>query len=271
MIKAVVIGAAGRMGNRLVHAVCQAEGIVLSGGIERKGHPAIGRDIGEINGLEALGVPLADELASVIDNCDVVIDFTAPAVSLKSLELASAKKKAIVIGTTGFTDSDKEKIRKTAAGTRCVLAPNMSVGVNLMFRLVEDVTKIIGEEYDIEMIEAHHRLKKDAPSGTAVKLAEIIADALKRDLNKVGVFGRKGMIGERKKEEIGIQTIRGGDIVGEHTVIFFGAGERIEITHKAHSRDNFARGAVKAALWIVGQKPGLYDMQDVLGLRKRRD
>lgn len=271
MIKAIVIGAAGRMGHMIINAINQAEGIELSGGTEQKGHPAVGKDIGEINGLETLGIPVSEDLQSIVDRCDVIIDFTAPRVSINNLKVASENNKAIVIGTTGFSDEEKGEIRKTAKTARCVLAPNMSVGVNLMFKLVEEMTEIIGKDYDIELIEAHHRLKKDAPSGTAVKLAEIIADVLKRDLDKVGVFGRKGMIGERSDEEIGIQTIRGGDVVGEHTVMYLGGGERIEITHKAHSRDNFARGAVRAALWIVGQEPGLYDMLDVLGLKKRRD
>lgn len=271
MIKAIVVGAAGRMGNRIIHAISEAEGIELFGGTEAKGHSSVGRDIGEVNGLGRLGIPIADNLSVAAKGCDVIIDFTAPKVSLLSLKTAAEHKKAIVIGTTGFSKKEKDEAKRLAKKTRCVLAPNMSVGVNVMFKIVEEVTRIIGKEYDIELVEAHHRLKKDAPSGTAMRLAEIIADVLKRDLNKKGVFGRKGMIGERSREEIGIQTVRGGDIVGEHTVMFLGTGERIEVVHKAHSRDNFAIGAVKAAKWIVGQKIGLYDMQDVLGLRKRRD
>jgi len=271
MIKTVVMGAAGRMGNRIINMICQSEGIELHGSVERRGHSSVGKDVGQVSGLETLGVSIVDDLNSIVNNCDVIIDFTTPTASLNNLKMAAENKKAIVIGTTGFSIEEKDYIHKMANKTRCVLAPNMSVGVNVLFKIVEEITKIIGKEYDIELIEAHHRQKKDAPSGTAMKLAEIIADVLNRDLNKVGIFGRKGIIGERSREEIGIQTLRGGDIVGEHTVIFYGTGERIELIHKAHSRDNFAKGAVLAAKWIVAQKPGLYDMQDVLGLRKERN
>jgi 4-hydroxy-tetrahydrodipicolinate reductase len=197
----------------------------------------------------------------------VVIDFTAHDVSLGHLELAAAAGKAIVIGSTGFTAQELAKARELAPAVRCVLTPNMSVGVNVLLKVLADVAAILGNDYDVEIVEAHHNLKKDAPSGTALKMAQVIADSLGRDLDREGVYGRKGMVGERTRTEIGIQTVRAGDIVGEHTVMFGGSGERLEFIHRAHSRDNFARGAIRAACWLVGQANGLYDMQDVLGLK----
>ncbi len=265
-VKAIVVGAAGRMGNRIIHVLRETPDVILSQAIERPDHPSLGVDIGEVVGLGRLGIPLEDRIKKGAG--DVIINFSNPSASLESLEFAKENGLAIVIGTTGFNAEQMEKIRSSSRSVRCVLAPNMSVGMNLMFRIVQDVAKVLGQDYDIEILEAHHRLKKDSPSGTAVKLGELIASAIGRNLDQVGVYGRKGMIGERTREEIGMQVIRAGDIVGEHTVLFGGIGERLEITHRAHSRDNFARGAVKAALWVVGQPNGLYDMQDVLGLRK---
>ncbi|MHB8769737.1 MAG: 4-hydroxy-tetrahydrodipicolinate reductase [Syntrophales bacterium] len=269
MIKAVVTGAAGRMGGRIAALIAETEGIELAGAVEQKGHTAIGKDIGEGLGLGRIGVPIGDDLAGCIEQGDVVIDFTSPAASLAHLKIAAQKGKAIVIGSTGFTAEQLQRVRELAGAVRCVLAPNMSVGVNVLFKVLADVARILGDEYDVELVEAHHHRKKDAPSGTAMKMAQIVAENLGRDLERVGVFGRQGMIGERTREEIGIQTLRGGDIVGDHTVMFAGEGERLEFIHRAHSRDNFARGAIRAALWLVGQQNGLYDMQDVLGLRPR--
>jgi 4-hydroxy-tetrahydrodipicolinate reductase len=197
----------------------------------------------------------------------VLIEFTHPEPTIKHLKEAAAAGKAMVIGTTGLSPQQVEELKGLAARTRVVFAPNMSVGVNLMFKVVEQIAQVLSEGYDVEIVEAHHRMKKDAPSGTALKLAQIIALALGRDLDKVGVYGRQGITGERTKEEIGIMTVRAGDIVGEHNVTFCGIGERLEVIHRAHNRDNFARGAVRAAQWIVAQPPGLYDMQDVLGLK----
>lgn len=265
-VKAIVVGAAGKMGGRIIHVLRETGGIELFQAIERPDHPSIGKDIGELIGLGTLGIPLEEGLKKA--GGDVIINFSNPSASLESLEFAKENGLAIVIGTTGFHKEQLERIKGLSESVRCVLAPNMSVGMNLMFRIVQDVAKVLGPEYDIEILEAHHRLKKDSPSGTAVKLGELIASAIGRNLDQVGVYGRKGMVGERTKEEIGMQVIRAGDIVGEHTVLFGGIGERLEITHRAHSRDNFARGAVKAALWIVNQPNGLYDMQDVLGLKK---
>jgi 4-hydroxy-tetrahydrodipicolinate reductase len=212
-----------------------------------------------------MGIPLEGDLKK--DGGDVIINFTNPKTSIESLEFAKETGSAIVIGTTGLSPEQIGKVNELSKSIRCIFTPNMSVGMNVMFRIVQEVAQVLGSEYDIEIFEAHHRLKKDSPSGTAVKLGELIASSIGRDFSKVGVYGRKGMVGERTKEEIGMQVIRAGDIVGDHTVLFGGIGERLEIIHRAHSRDNFARGAVRAALWLVNQPNGLYDMQDVLGLR----
>lgn len=264
-IKAVVVGAAGKMGARIIHIIHETSSMVLYRAIERYDHPSIGKDIGEIIGLGKMNIPLEGELKK--SGGDVIINFTNPKASIESLEFAKETSSAIVIGTTGLNSEQMEKIKELSKSVRCVFSPNMSVGVNVMFRIVQEVAQVLGSEYDIEICEAHHRLKKDSPSGTATKLGELIAQAIGRDFGQIGVYGRKGMVGERTKEEIGMQVIRAGDIVGEHTVLFGGIGERLEITHRAHSRDNFARGAVRAALWVVNQPNGLYDMQDVLGLR----
>jgi len=264
-IKAIVVGAAGKMGGRVIHVIKETPSIKLCRAVERPDHPSIGKDIGEMIGLGKLGVPLEPELKK--EGGDVIINFSDPKASLESLQFAKENGLAIVIGTTGLSPEQMEKVQELSKNVRCVLSPNMSVGVNVMFRVVQEVARVLGPEYDVEILEAHHRLKKDSPSGTAVRLGELIAKATGRDFGKVGVYGRKGLVGERTREEIGMQVIRAGDIVGEHTVVFGGAGERLEVIHRAHSRDNFARGAVRAALWLVSQPNGLYDMQDVLELR----
>ena len=268
MVKAIVMGAAGKMGGRIASLIAATDGIEMTGAVERPGHPLIGKDIGECLGLGTSGVVLAADLASCIAKGDVVIDFTAHEASMMHLKIAAENKKAIVIGSTGFTADEMARAKAMAPDVRCVLAPNMSVGVNVLFKVLDDVAKILGDDYDVEIVEAHHNQKKDAPSGTAVRMAEVLATSLGRDLGKVGVYERKGMIGARTRTEIGIQTVRAGDIVGEHTVIFGGIGERLEFIHRAHSRDNFAKGAIRAAKWIVDQKNGIYDMQNVLGLKK---
>jgi len=267
MIKAIVSGAGGRMGGRIIHMMEGVEGIALAGALEKSDHPAVGKDVGEVVGLPAKGIKVAGSLAEVLPKGQVLIEFTHPEPSLVHLREVAAAGKAMVLGTTGFSHVQVAEIQALAPRTRLVFAPNMSVGVNLMFKVVADIAGVLKDGYDVEIVEAHHRLKKDAPSGTAIKLAQVIAKALDRDLDKVGVYERKGIIGERTREEIGVQTVRAGDIVGEHTVIFGGLGERLEIIHRAHSRDNFARGAVRAALWVVSRPPGLYDMQDVLELK----
>lgn len=269
MVKAVVTGAAGRMGARIINIINNTPGIELSGALERKGHPALNKDAGIFSGIGSIGVSISSGLVETIGGADVVIDFTTAEASMENLKAASKAGKGMVIGSTGFTSSQMEEVKGLCKDVPCVLSPNMSVGVNVMLKVLHDTARILGDEYDVEIVEAHHRLKKDAPSGTAMKMAEVLADALNRNLEEVGVYSRHGIIGERSKKEIGIQTLRGGDIVGDHTVLFAGIGERLEFIHRAHTRDNFARGAVKAALWVVGKKPGLYDMQDVLGLKDK--
>jgi len=267
MIKAIVTGAAGRMGSRIINVLSASEGIVLSGGVERKGHALLGQDAGGPAGLAATGVTISEDLAAALRAGDMLIDFTTPETSLEHMRVCAELGKALVIGSTGFTKEQLAAVSVFAQKIPCVLSPNMSIGVNLTFKILAEVARALGDDYDIEIVEAHHRMKKDAPSGTAMKMAQVLAEAVDRNLDEVGVYARKGMIGERSKKEIGIQTLRAGDIVGEHTVMFAGKGERIEITHRAHSRDTFAAGAVRAARWIVGKKPGIYDMQDVLGLK----
>jgi 4-hydroxy-tetrahydrodipicolinate reductase len=267
MINVIVAGAAGRMGCRLVALIRDSTVLTLSGAIEGKGHRALGKDAGETAGCGHAGVPITDDFTALLDRGEVVIDFSAPEATLHHLRATAIHRRAMVIGTTGFSAPQLGELQSLASQAPLVLSPNMSVGVNLIYKVIGEMAKTLGDEYDIEVIEAHHRLKKDAPSGTALKIAEVLAKAVGRDLNQVGVYARKGLVGERKKGEIGIQTIRAGDIVGDHTILFGGMGERIEVTHRASSRDTFAGGALRAAQWVVRQPPGLYDMMDVLGLR----
>jgi 4-hydroxy-tetrahydrodipicolinate reductase len=267
MIKIAVAGATGRMGSRITALSKEYEGLKLAGAFERKGHKDIGKDIGPLVGIGDMGVKLVDDLISIIDSVDQVISFTTVEASLEHLRLAASKGKAIVLGTTGFSKDALKEVADLTKNIPCVMASNMSTGINLLLKVLQDIARVLGDDFDIEIIEAHHRMKKDAPSGTALKMAQVIADAVNRNLDDVAVYARKGIIGERTEKEIGIQTIRAGDIVGEHTVIFGGLGERIEVTHKASSRDTFARGALRAALWVYGKPAGLYDMQDVLGLK----
>ncbi len=268
MINVIVTGASGKMGGRIISLMQdKATGLQLTAAVEKKELHAVGRDAGEVAGCGPLGIPIIHPIGKVLTRGDVVIDFTEPSSTMGILPEVAKAEKAIVIGTTGFSKKETDRIRDFAKQIPCVLSPNMSVGVNLVFKILADAARVTGDDYDVEIVEIHHHLKKDAPSGTALKMAQVVADALKRDLDEVGVYARHGVIGERKKKEIGIQSLRAGDVVGEHTVIFAGPGERIEITHRAHSRDNFARGALVAARWIVGRPPGLYDMQDVLGLK----
>jgi 4-hydroxy-tetrahydrodipicolinate reductase len=267
MVRIAVAGAAGRMGSRITALSKEYDGLQLAGAFERKDHKDTGKDIGIITGVGETGVKLADSPEAVIDNVDLIISFTTVEASLEHLRIASSKGKAMVIGTTGFTKDNLKEVAELTKKSPCVMASNMSMGVNLLLKVLQDIAKVLGDAYDVEIVEAHHRMKKDAPSGTALKMAQVIADALNRNLDDVAVYARKGIIGERKPKEIGIQTLRAGDIVGEHTVIFGGLGERIEVVHKVSSRDTFARGALRAALWVYGKPAGLYDMQDVLGLK----
>ena len=267
MIKIAVAGAAGRMGSRISALSKEYGELQLAGAFEKKGHKDIGKDIGTVVGIGETGVILVDSLEPIIDNIDLIVSFTTVEATKEHLRLASLKGKAMVIGTTGFSKDDLKEVSELTRNIPCVMASNMSMGVNLLLKVLQDITRVLGDAYDVEIIEAHHRMKKDAPSGTALKMAQVIAGALNRNLEEVGVYARKGIIGERTAKEIGIQTIRAGDIVGEHTAIFGGLGERIEVIHKVSSRDTFARGALKAAIWIYGKPSGLYDMQDVLGLK----
>lgn len=263
-----IVGAAGRMGRTLVNAVTQDPEAILAAGIVESGSSLAGADLGELAGLGKLGVVASDSLAAVLDDVDVLIDFTAPQVTLSNLALCAEHGKAIVIGTTGLSDDEIATLDGYRDRVPMVFAPNMSVGVNLTLKLLETAAKALGDEgYDIEVIESHHRHKVDAPSGTALKMGEVMADALERPLKEYGVFERVGQCGPRTDKEIGFATVRAGDIVGEHTVMFATEGERIEITHKASSRMTFAKGAVRAARWVCGREAGRYDMQDVLELK----
>ena len=267
MLNMIVSGASGRMGSRIIILSSDSEEIKLTGALERKDHRYLGKDIGDVIGIGAVGISITDKVENITETTDVLVDFSSPSATIECLKSLSGKPMPVVIGTTGFSKDEIEYIRLYAQNTPCVFAPNMSVGVNLLLKILSDIAKVTQDDYDIEIVETHHRLKKDAPSGTAMKMAQVIASSLNRNLEETAVYARHGLIGERTKKEIGIQTIRAGDIVGEHTVIFGGLGERIEITHKASSRDTFARGALKAAQWVRKQTPGLYDMQDVLGLK----
>lgn len=267
MVKAIVAGAAGRMGARIISTISQSEGITLAGAFEHPGNESVNQDAGRPAGLGEIGIKIAGSISDVINQGDVVIDFTTPQATLENIREVSSHGLSMVIGTTGLTGDILEEVETIGKSIRCVLAPNMSVGVNVMFRVAAEIAVILGKDYDIEILEAHHKLKKDAPSGTAMKLAQVLADSTGRNLEENAVYKRKGIIGERKDNEIGIQTLRAGDITGEHTVMFGGTGERLELIHRAHNRDNFARGAVRAAKWIVEKPIGLYDMQDVLGIK----
>jgi 4-hydroxy-tetrahydrodipicolinate reductase len=254
------------MGLNLIKAAVLAEKASLAAAVSRPGNIAIGKDAGELAGIGAVGVPVVSELAVVMDGFDVLVDFTRPDISMTFIEICRKAGKQVVIGTTGYTDSQKATIAEAAKEVAIVLAPNMSVGVNLSLKLLEMTAKVIGDYTDIEIIEAHHRHKVDAPSGTALRMGEVVAAALGRDLKDCAIYGREGNTGERSRKTIGFSAIRAGDIVGEHTVMFADDGERVEITHKATSRMTFANGAIRAAVWLKDKQNGLYDMQDVLGL-----
>lgn len=266
MLKVGVVGVAGRMGRMLAEGVIASDDMVLGGATEIEGHSLIGTDVGFVIGSKPLQVALTSDLNQAFGECSIIIDFSLPKASMKNVWYASIQGKAMVIGTTGFSDEQKDTLIDLAGKIPIVMAPNMSIGVNVMFKAVGMLTEMLGEDYDIEIVETHHRFKKDAPSGTAKGLAQRVAQARGVELSDHARYERNGIIGERSQGEIGIQTLRAGDIVGEHTVLFAGTGERIEITHRAHSRENFAKGALRAAKWLDGKGPGLYSMIDVLGL-----
>jgi 4-hydroxy-tetrahydrodipicolinate reductase len=266
-IRIAVAGAGGRMGRTLVQAVADTDGLVLGAATERPGSSLIGADAGELAGVGRLGVAVAPALEDVVDAFDVLIDFTSPDATLAHLEVCRGGGQGLVIGTTGLDQTHRQSIAEAARDHAIVCAPNMSVGVNLCFKLLDMAARVLGDSVDVEIIEAHHRHKVDAPSGTAVRMGEIVAAALGRELAEVAVYGREGHTGARERQTIGFETIRAGDIVGEHSVWFAAEGERVEIAHKASNRMTFARGAVRAAGWVADRPPGLFDMQDVLGLR----
>ena len=268
MVKVVVTGAAGRMGTQIARLVRATEGMAISGAVERPG-VAVGQDVGVLAGLGPIGVVVVDDLAKALPGADVVVDFTSHEASARHAEVCAERGVPLVVGSTGFAPETKARVAAAARKIPIVLSPNMSVGVNVLFELVRQAGKVLGDAYDVEIVELHHKKKRDAPSGTALRLGEVAAEALGRDPKDTFAFARHGIIGERPPWQIGLQTVRGGDVVGEHTVYFFGDGERLELTHRATSRDQFARGAVRAARWIVGRPAGLHDMAAVLGLGGR--
>ena len=261
----VVGGAAGRMGSRIIALHREAPGVRLAAALEAPGHPALGRDAGDAAGIGALGVPVTADVAAITRD-RVLVEFSVPAASIEHLRIVARTGARAVIGTTGFSAAQREEIAALARDAAILVAPNMSVAVTLAFSLLRTMARALGDDYDVEITEVHHRYKKDAPSGTAARMAEIVAEALGRDLRKVGVYGREGLPGERSSKEIGVMSLRSGDVVGEHTVSFGTLGERLELTHRAHSRDTFARGALRAVRWLAGRGPGLYSMHDVLGI-----
>jgi 4-hydroxy-tetrahydrodipicolinate reductase len=266
MIKVSIMGVAGRMGRSIFRLLNAEEDIQIVGATEIKSHRALGNDIGVVSGEGEIGVPVTNGIEESSSEADVIVDFTTPSSTLVNARFASAHRKSMVIGTTGFTEEEKDELKELSGSFPCVFSPNMSIGVNVMFEATRMLAEVLGDEFDVEIIEAHHKHKVDAPSGTALRLGEAAAEGLNRDFNSVARFERHGAIGERKEKEIGIQSIRAGDIVGEHTVMFCGAGERIELTHRALNRDNFAKGVVRAVKWIPGKSAGMYTMKEVLGI-----
>lgn len=266
MTNVAITGAAGRMGKTLVAAISTSPALTLVAALEREESSAIGQDAGEVAGIGKTGVPVTGDLAAVCDAFDVLIDFTIPDATARNVDICRSRAKRMVIGTTGLNEDQRAAIDSAGRDIAIVFAPNYSIGVNATFKLAEIAASILGADSDIEIIEAHHRNKIDAPSGTALGLGESVARALGRDLNEVAVFGREGQTGVRDRKTIGFHSLRGGDIVGDHTVVFAARGERLEITHRAESRTNFAEGALRAAAWVAEKPHGVYTMKDVLGL-----
>jgi len=266
MLNVAIGGANGRMGKTLIQAIQEIPEISIGAASVIENSPDLGKDVGLIGGVDPLHVVTVDDLEQVIDDFDLLIDFTGTEATLMHLDLCCKYGKQMVIGTTGFTEDEKQHIHAAGEEIALVFAPNMSVGVNVLFKLIEQATRVLGESSDIEIIEAHHRHKVDAPSGTALKMGEVAAHVLGRQLAEVAVYGREGIIGEREDKTIGFETIRAGDIVGDHTIMFASPGERIEITHKSSSRMTYANGALRAAMWLQDKDKGIYSMQEVLGL-----
>lgn len=267
MIRIAIAGAAGRMGKALIESTHKNPETTLGAAIVRPGSSLIGVDAGELGNVGKLGVAITSSLIDVVDKFDVLIDFSSPAATLENAKICAAHAKPIVIGTTGFNAMEKADLLSHKVQIPLLLSANFSTGVNLCFKLLDLAARVLGDDYDVEVYEAHHRHKVDSPSGTAVRMGEVLANALERDLDKVAVYGREGQIGARPRDTIGFATVRGGDVVGDHTVMFMADGERVEISHKASSRLAFSNGAVRAAIWLKQEKSGLFDMQDVLGLR----
>jgi len=265
MLNIAIAGCSGRMGRALLEAVAQSGDMRIAAALERAGSPFLGKDAGELIGSPC-GVALTDDIPSALQGCNALIDFTRPEGTLEHLRHCVNHGVNLVIGTTGFTPEQKLAIQDASRSIGIVFAPNMSVGVNLVLKLLQQAAQVLNEGYDIEIVEAHHRHKVDSPSGTALRMGEVIADTLGRSLDECAVYGREGVTGERNPSTIGFATVRGGDIVGDHTVLFAGIGERVEISHKASSRATFAQGALRAARFLAENRSGLYDMQDVLGL-----
>ncbi len=266
-MKIIVSGAAGRMGRAILESLYENDELELGAALEKKGHPAIHKDAGDLIGIGPWGVAISEFTKKSLQSGDVIIDFTYPQGTVQLIQDTKSKVKPMVIGTTGFTKDHLKIVESAVKKVPIVLSPNMSVGVNVMFKLIAEATAALGEAYDAEIMEIHHRLKKDAPSGTAIRMGEVVAATRGTTLQQSGRFTRQGNIGAREAGEIGLQSLRAGDVVGEHTMTFAGPGERIELTHRAHNRNNFARGALMAAEWVVDQPPGLYDMMDVLNLK----
>ena len=267
-VRVAVPGAGGKMGRMILKVISETPAAELVAAVERTESPLLGQDAGIVAGIGALGVAIQSELDDALANADVIIDFTAPSATAWTVSRAAEHDVGVVIGTTGLGEAEKRAVWQASERIPIVLSANMSLGVNVLFGLIAQAARALGNDYDVEIVELHHRQKKDAPSGTALTMASVLAEALERDLGKVARYGREGQVGARGGDEIGVLAVRGGDIVGEHTAYFCGLGERLEITHRASSRETFARGAVRAAEWLRDRDPGLYDMQDVLGLRR---
>ena len=276
-MKVIISGAGGLMGKLLLKAVIEEEDMTLAGAVEKKSHPFVNRDVGEITGSAKSNILLTDDLQKVISAGNILVEFSSPPAVLSHLPIAVEKNSAVVIGTTGFSDEEKERIKEFSSKIPVLLSPNMSIGVNTLFKIAGETAKILGTEYDVEIVECHHRRKKDAPSGTALRLAEIIEKTLSRSIKEseqslkgeTAVYGRHGITAERAEGEIGIHAVRGGTVSGEHTVIFAGDSERVELTHRAENRSVFVKGTIKAIRFAAGAGPGLYDMQDVIKFKQQ--
>ncbi len=264
MIRVIINGACGRMGRLIIQGVTQQADMEIVGAIEYAEHPQIGSDAGVVAGMSEIGVTITAELNDVLGDADVVIEFSKPEATLQHLRQVVEANKAMIIATTGFNSDELATVKELASQIRCVMAPNMSLGVNVMIQALQLIAKALGDDYDIEVIEAHHNHKADSPSGTALRLAETVATALGRDLDEVGVYGRHGIVGARPKHEIGIHAVRGGDIAGDHTVLFATEGEQLSVVHRAHSPEAFAKGAIRAARWVMDAPKGLHDVSEVL-------